>query len=92
MVLDITEKNFNILKTILITQVLLESLDELKDTSIFSLKHKTKQYLTFLEKEIEPIVYNTFKSNPQFFEQLIKETQDNINNINKYFNICKKHY
>lgn len=90
--LNISQKNFNILKTILITQILLENLDEIKDTSLYSLKHKTKQYLTYLETQIEPIIYNTFKSNPIFFEELILETQQNINNINKKFNICEKHY
>lgn len=50
--LNISQKNFNILKTILITQILLENLDEIKDTSLYSLKHKTKQYLTYLETQI----------------------------------------
>lgn len=84
--LKIKLKDFNLLKTYLQTQILLESLDELEYDSTQQLKMKTKNYKLFLDKKIAPIINNTFKSNPKKFDDIVNSMK-NFEDLKKHFNI-----
>ena len=86
--LNISLQNFNILKAYLQAQILLDTLDDIEDESRLNIKLSTKRYKNDLENKINEIVKNTFKSNPDLFDQLTSDLRKGINTINKHFTIC----
>ena len=59
---------------------------DVKDNSFHDLKLRTTNYLSFLENKMQPIILNTFKSNPDLFENILNDIRNN-KSIEKHFEI-----
>jgi hypothetical protein len=83
--LKISKKNLKIVKTFIQSQILLETLDELKDESSYLLKLETKKYINKLEEIVEPIILNMYESNPELFLKMSNELRKDIKKIQLNF-------
>lgn len=85
--LKITYSDLLILKAYMQSQMLLETLDDVQDESRLNIKHSTINYKGKLEGKINEIIKNTFNSNPNVFESILKDMRKGNDVINCYFKI-----
>ena len=82
----IRTEDFNLLKTVLLLQELIYTLDDVNDLD--GVKEKTTEYLAYLESNLEPILNNTYKSNTELYSQLTNDIHKSIDyQMKKKFDI-----
>jgi len=82
----IRTEDFNLLKTVLLLQELIYTLDDVNDLDV--VKEKTTEYLAYLETNLEPILNNTYKSNTELYSQLTNDIHKSIDyQMKKKFDI-----
>lgn len=88
--INIKQADYSLLKTFLDLQIIIEDLDHVnEDVRFKEIKQKSNQYLKWLEREVVPIITETFKTNPDLVNELISNVRNGSNKNKEYFNIIK---
>jgi signal recognition particle subunit SEC65 len=86
--LEIKKANLSMVKALMVTQVLIEILDDISEEVQFNLiKKRTKTYSKWLEDEVNLMVKNTFNSNKDLVNKMIENVRNGSNENEKYFKI-----
>lgn len=84
---EIKSTDLEILKAYLLSQKLLEILDPIQDEVKMNLKQHTKMYFKHLQKYVEQVITNTYKTNPEYFNEIISDLNKSVENIDNYFTV-----
>lgn len=86
--LKISKGDLSMVKSLMLIQVLIEELDDITDEVQFKIiKKKTKEYSKWLDDEVNLIIKNTFNSNTNLVNEMIRNVRNGSNENEKFFEI-----